>query len=364
MKPVFGLMLATSLVLAACGGDSTPAPAAPAAPTAPAETGGGTSESADATRDGMSMEELIAAAQAEGVVRLYTSRAEIQVQNSIAAFEEKYGVRVELYRAGGAQVAQRIELELMAGRPGADVVHLSDASYHFQAAERGFFVSYVPSNDDRIPAVYKDPNGFWYGTNVLGMPIIYNSELVTEAEAPKSYADLYGPDWAGRAGIGSPNYGATQTTNAVALFEIYGFDVFNQLEANDTFIGQGWPGIENAIIAGELLVGQTASTRLENALLRGQPLGWIEPEEGIIVGPAVIGILATAQNPNASRLWLEWETSDEGLEYYQSSWAVLTGFAFEGALPPLDQLRTYPVEPAVASGAAEGVRGIFRDNLE
>lgn len=378
VRPVLGLMLALMLVLAACGEDDTPAATedAPAETDADADDEDAPAETDDAddgddadpgdgeVRDGMSMDELIAAAQEEGVVRVYTSRAESQVQSSVAEFEEKYGIDVELFRGGGAQVAQRIELEMMADRPGADVIHLSDGSYHVVAAERGDFVSYVPTNADRVPDELKDPNGYWYGTNVLGMPIIYNSELVTEEEAPKSYAELYSGEWGPRAGIGSPNYGASQTTNAVGMFEIFGFDFFGQLAENDVWIGQAWPTVENAIIAGELLAGQTASTRLEAALAAGQPIGWIEPEEGVIGGPATIGILATAEYPNAARLWVEHELTDEGLAHYQSSWAALTDFQFQGALPPLDEMNMYIVSPAAAADQAESVREIFRDTLE
>ncbi|MEX2374154.1 MAG: extracellular solute-binding protein [Dehalococcoidia bacterium] len=386
VKPVLGLMLALTLILSACGGgEDTPDPAAeePAdeEPTEDGDAaedpeptdddeGDGTDAEEDAgeegaeARDGMSMDELIAAAKEEGVVRVYTSRAEDQVQSSVAEFEEKYGIDVELYRAGGAQVAQRLELEMRSGRPGADVVHLSDASFHVIAAERGDFVAYVPTEGERVPDALKDANDYWYGTSVLGMPIIYNSEELTEEEAPKSYAELYGPDWASRAGIGSPNYGASQTTNAVGLLELFGEEIFDQMAENDTWMGQAWPTVENAIIAGELLVGQTASTRLEAALAGGQPLGWIEPEEGVIAGPAAIGILESAEYPNAARLWVEHELTDEGLAHYQSSWAALSDFQFEGALPPLDEMNMYIVDPATAEAEAENVREIFRSTLE
>src|SRR5215831_15439572 len=64
----------------------------------------------------------IAAAKREGKVTLYTSAPIAAAQKVANAFQDKYGITVELFRSGGTQVLRRFQLELEAKRPGADVL--------------------------------------------------------------------------------------------------------------------------------------------------------------------------------------------------------------------------------------------------
>ena len=343
-----------SLVLAGCGGGDE----AGEGTAAQGEAGSGCSAA------GGSIEEIAAAAQEEGMVSVYSSRAESQVQNLVDAFQEKYDVEVQLYRAGGSQVAQKLELELQSDQLAADVLHLSDSSFHALLAERGDLEKVEPMEADRLNPDFTDPNGAWFGTNVLGMPIIYNSNELTEAEAPKSYEELIDEKWRGQAVIASPLYGSSQTTNAVGLVSLYGEEYLEQLKANETMVVQAWPNAETAIISGERLVGQDASTRLEVALAENQPLGYIIPEEGVIAGPAAIGVLAGAENPCAALLYLNYVLSEEGLAHFESSWTAFTDFSLPDAiLPPLDEIKVYSVPTEEVAEQTETIRTTWRTIL-
>ena len=48
------------------------------------------------------------------------------------------------------------------------------------------------------PKQYYDPDGLFLVTRVLVSPIGYNTNLVKPEEAPKSFADLLDPKWAGK----------------------------------------------------------------------------------------------------------------------------------------------------------------------
>ena len=124
MKKYLAMLLAVVMVLslAACGG-KTEAPAATAAPApdAPAAT-----EATEAPKseskypsyfDGM--DDLIAAAQAEGELTVYGSCEEEYLAAACQHFQEVFGIKVNYQRLSTGEVQAKIEEEK--GNPSADV---------------------------------------------------------------------------------------------------------------------------------------------------------------------------------------------------------------------------------------------------
>src|ERR1700752_4552107 len=66
--------------------------------------------------------QLVERAKREGVVSLYTSLAPTESQPLAAAFEKKYGIKVQLWRALSAEVVQRVVTEAKGRRFSVDVV--------------------------------------------------------------------------------------------------------------------------------------------------------------------------------------------------------------------------------------------------
>ena len=97
MKKVLALTLSLIMVLgmlAACGGSSAPAPAAEPAPAAtqPASSDAGSAAPA-APAD--PMDELIAAAKAEGELVVYGSCEEDYLSAACASFSALYGIKTQ-----------------------------------------------------------------------------------------------------------------------------------------------------------------------------------------------------------------------------------------------------------------------------
>jgi iron(III) transport system substrate-binding protein len=84
----------------------------------------------------------IAAARREGKVVLYTSAPLSAVQKVVNAFQDKYGIAVELFRTGGVQVLRRFLMEQETGHAGADVLVTSDLSAALDLKAKGMFVPF------------------------------------------------------------------------------------------------------------------------------------------------------------------------------------------------------------------------------
>src|SRR6185436_20522990 len=69
------------------------------------------------------MERIAAAAKKEGALTLYTTIAEKDLPAIIKPFEDKYGIKVNVWRAGTDKVLQRTVAETRAKRYEFDAVH-------------------------------------------------------------------------------------------------------------------------------------------------------------------------------------------------------------------------------------------------
>src|SRR6267378_2716829 len=63
-----------------------------------------------------------------------------------------------------------------------------------------------------FPAQHRDPDGLFVTTRVWLSSLGYNTNLVKPEDAPKSFADLLDPKWAGKMVKGHPAYSGTIMT--------------------------------------------------------------------------------------------------------------------------------------------------------
>ena len=69
------------------------------------------------------MERIVAAAKKEGTLTMYTTFAEKDQPTLIKPFEAKYGVKVNIWRAGTDKVLQRTLAEAAARKHDVDLIH-------------------------------------------------------------------------------------------------------------------------------------------------------------------------------------------------------------------------------------------------
>src|SRR3546814_7507917 len=73
---------------------------------------------------------------------------------------------------------------------------------------RGLRTPYSPIRKDEVFNEFRnaDPDDAYTLTVAGPMCIVYNTEQVTEAEAPKNWPDLLDPNWKGKVAIGHPGF--------------------------------------------------------------------------------------------------------------------------------------------------------------
>jgi iron(III) transport system substrate-binding protein len=279
-----GLVIAltsSALVLSACGAStgngSDPAAEAEAAAAAVYEEFAGLS---GAERE----EALVAAAQEEGSVTLYTTNS--NVDDLVDGFEDKYGITVETYRAGSDAMIQRLLQEQAAGFYGADVVEDADAAI---IAREGLAAEYVnPELTDQI-ADFETAGGI-VPTRKSVFVVSWNTDLVDASEIPEKLEDFADPKWEGRLSMESGDWAwymavtklwEEEGKSAEEIEEIWAGIVANSSVANGhTFQGE-------LLGAGQFDVALSLYTRtVDRDADDGVPIAYRRADNSV-VGPTV-----------------------------------------------------------------------------
>ncbi|HST01545.1 MAG TPA: extracellular solute-binding protein, partial [Usitatibacter sp.] len=173
---------------------------------------------------------MVAAAEKEGKIVWYNS-VDVKVAEAIArAFKEKYPkIDVQVERTGSERVLQRVNQEMQAGIKNADVVNSSDASHFIFWKKQGWLAKHTPPDTLKFDAKYRDAEGYyqtWRASLDCGG---YNTNLVKDSDAPKSYKDLLDPKWKGKLAKAHPGYSGTALTGTFAITKVLGWDYLAQL---------------------------------------------------------------------------------------------------------------------------------------
>src|SRR4051812_15845043 len=143
---------------------------------------------------------LIEAAKKEGKLVFYTAM-DLQFAERLGkTFEAKFpGIAVRVERSGAERVFQRIDQEYQSNIRAVDVVNTADQAHCIIWKGNGWLASYLPEDVAKYyDKAFYDPEALHVTTRVLVSPIAYNTSLVKKDDAPKSFADLLHPKWAGK----------------------------------------------------------------------------------------------------------------------------------------------------------------------
>jgi iron(III) transport system substrate-binding protein len=248
---------------------------------------------------------LIEAAKKEGKVVWYTS-VDLPLAERIAkSFEAKFpGVACRVERSGAERVFQRIGQEYDSNIHAVDVVNSSDAAHLIVWKGKGWLEPFVPEDVAKhFPADHKDPDGTFASFRVFLCPIAYNADLVKPEEAPRSYADLLEPKWAGKIVKAHPGYSGTILTATFQMARDIGWAYFEKLAAQKVMQVQSAADPPKKLALGERAV---MADGVEYGVFQlkesGRPVEPVYATEGtpLIVGPNAV--FKGAPNPNAARL--------------------------------------------------------------
>jgi iron(III) transport system substrate-binding protein len=254
-------------------------------------------------------ERLIAGAKREGTVTIYTSMTVDDMKVLAAAFEKKYGVKLQVWRSSSEDILQRAVAEARGGRFDVDAIETSAAEMESLHREKLLAEVKSPHIADLNPAALL-PHREWIGDRLNLITSAYNTDLIKTAALPKTYDDLLDPKWKGKLGMegSDPTWLAALIT---ALGEERGLKLFRDLvRGNGLSLRKGHTLLSNLVVSGEVPFTLTAyQYKVEQLKKNGAPIEWhvIPPGISRFIGS---GVMRRAPHPHATILFLDFMLSD------------------------------------------------------
>ncbi len=275
---------------------------------------------------------LYAGAKSEGKIVWYTSLAGDSYKELVKAFETKYvGVKVEAYRAQGADLVVRLEEESKARRNIADTIETTEGSLIF-LRDGKMLRPYDSPQLDRYPEDGKERADknlvYWALARESYIGFTYNKTLVTKDAVPKNFDGLFHPQLKGKLGI---SIGQTSDKIIGAMIKTKGEEFVRKLKAQEIkLFSIDAPALVNTIVSGEIAASPAIfQTHTLSAAAKGAPVEWVPMD----LVPTNVGSAAVAANPphpHAALLMADFLLSPDGQgvleKHYYGSGAKDHGF--------------------------------------
>ncbi|MFZ1103186.1 MAG: extracellular solute-binding protein [Hyphomicrobiaceae bacterium] len=258
---------------------------------------------------------LIEAARKEGRVAFYTAMDLAFAQRLGRAFEAKFpGISVRVERSGAERIFTRIAQEYSSNIHAVDVVNTADQAHCLAWKRNQWLAPYLPAEvAQHYDRAHYDPDALHVTTRILVSPIGFNTNLVSREEAPKSFADLLDPKWAGKIVKAHPAYSGTIMNATFQIARDLGWEYLERLARQRVMQVQSATDTPKKVALGERAVmADGAGYLVIRYREEGQPIDIVYPTEGTPLATGPSAIFKAAPNPNAARLFQNWMHSREG----------------------------------------------------
>ncbi len=264
---------------------------------------------------------LYEAATKEGIVVSFdTGPTWANWAAQFAAFKKRYpGVEMTYNDLGSA--ATVVALDKARNRPQADTAYYFAASA-VDAVKKDVVAPFKPVNFDRLPEVFRDPEGKWFTIHSLTIAFVVNKKLV--ANAPKSWADLLKPEYKNTvvyldprsAGIGQVMMIGAAYGNGGSIDNLQpGFDYIEKLHKSGNVQRVEGTTPYAKFVKGEIPIwisyeNDGLKAKYTDGL--GDAVEVVIPAEASVAAPYGISLVKNGPNPNAGKLWLNFVMTDMG----------------------------------------------------
>jgi iron(III) transport system substrate-binding protein len=244
---------------------------------------------------------------------IYTSLYKDTIADMSPKLEKAFPhLKINWYQAGSEEIAAKVNTELIAGAPKADIMISSERFWYQELSDSGKLVSWRPAQYDKFRPEYQNALGTFHIVSVPIMVLIYNSQVVKEADAPKSFKDLSLPQFKNMGTGGSPLASGTAFTTVLALQNKYGWEFFHALKENGFLFDGGNSAVIKRVQTKERPIGFVL---LENALRfqhDDQRLKIIYPLDGVVTQFNTMGIPKREGRMDDTLKLAEWFFTPEG----------------------------------------------------
>jgi iron(III) transport system substrate-binding protein len=296
------LTLLFASVLSACGG------AAPQAASAAAKPAGQVSAAP--------LQALYEKAKVEGQVAWYGSLQDTLVKPLVQGFEAQYpGVKVDLTQNASTVIFTRIQVEQAAHKLSIDVADAAESNIG-QALE-GNLADSIDWAKLGVPAD-RILQGSLVTTRYQPHVIIYNTQQVKQADAPKTWDDLVAPRWQGKMAMDNRGSSLAAFLASPELGFDKGLEYARKIAALKPLYQPSNTAMEQLVVSGQTQVGGDILANALAAQKKGAPIeiAPVSPQSSTSTTQFVV---AGAPHPAAAQLLIAWLTSPAAQDIWEAA---------------------------------------------
>lgn len=290
-----------------------------------------------------------------GQVVVYTALEEDETADYLAlAKKELPNLDIKWVRYSTGEVSAKLLAERE--NPQADVVW--GTAVTALALLEDLFQPYKPAGYDKIPAQYKDPEGYWTAIDMYVAAFAVNKDVLVKKglDKPTSWTDLTKPEYKNEVIMPNPGSSGTGYLQVSSILLWKGIKEGNEAgweflkKLNKNIVEYTNSGSAPAKIAskGEIAVGASFGYRVAKQIASGYPLEIVFPSEGSGYELEANALLKGAKHPAAAKKFLDWTISENAMKAYSKYKIMVTlpGIKSQSTipLPPLKDVKLFPMD--------------------
>ena len=267
-------------------------------------------------------------------------------------FEEVNGIKVNVDYAGTNVLVNKMMAEK--GNPQADVWYGGGGLLPFEASiDKGIMEPYIPESAEDWEVVedgikLKHEDDYYVGTEMFVLGFAYNTELVSEEEAPKTWDDLLDPKWEGKIQFPNPAASGTSTLMVLSYMmengEEAGWEYFQKLNDQANSVPDSGSGPTKAAAMGEAHIAIGFDFMAYEHQNNGETVDFIVPDKTpILVNPATL--IKDGPNPEGGKKFMDFMLTEDAQEILASWYHIPINPDVESETPlSLDNIKDHAVD--------------------
>ena len=294
---------------------------------------------------------------------LYTSQPNEDAQATVDAFKAANpGIEVEWVRDGTTKLMAKLQAEIEAGSPAADVLLIADTVTLQRMKEAGQLMAYKSPEAANFDAALYDADGAYYSTKLITTGIIYNT---AGSMKPESWKDLTSADAKGLVMMPSPLTSGAALIHAQVLTGLdgFGWDYYKALQENGAVASGGNGGVLKSVATGEKAYGMIVDFMAIREKAKGAPVEFVFPAEGVSAVTEPVAILAGAKNADNAKKFVDFLLSEDGQKVSLAMGYIpaRNGMAMPEGYPAREVINVLPLDAAAAVKNTEADIKTFSD---
>ncbi len=251
-------------------------------------------------------------------VTVYVSEDQVFSEPILRDFERDTGIKVNALYDTEESKSTGVMNRLIAEKnnPQADVYWANEPIRAEVLKQKGISAPFISVNAKDIPAVFKDPDGYWIGFSARARVFVVHKDVKVKPTKISDYTDMATK---GKSVIANPLFGTT-TAQIAALYSVWGDEkvqsFMDSLKQNGVVISTSNGESADFVAAGVYDFSLVDSDDAINRIRSGKAVTMVYPDQGdneigAFIVPNAVVLIHGAPHPEEAKILMEYLLSKE-----------------------------------------------------